>query len=77
MEDRKHRIAINMIQETDGVIDNETLMEEFSDDSVVHVIKTQVFVDCFTRAISEAVQQLSDAALDAMVGEDRPQRKKK
>jgi len=77
MEGRKHRILITMTQETDGLVDNSTIVEEFSDDSVVHIMKTQVFVEAFTRAINEAVQELADSAMDLMAGEDRPRRKKK
>lgn len=73
----KHRIVITMTQETDGKVDNSTIVEEYSDDSVAHVFKTQVFVDAFTKAINEATQELTDGALDLMAGEDRPRRKKK
>ena len=74
---KKHCIRITMTQDTDGVIDNSTILEEFSDDSVVHVMKAQVFTDALTTAINDATQELTDGALDLMAGEDRPRRKKK
>ena len=74
--DRKHCIRITMTQETDGAIDNSTILEEYSADSVIHVVKTQVFVDAFTRAVNEAVQELTEGALDLMAP-GGPRRKKK
>jgi hypothetical protein len=72
-----HRIAITMTQETDGNIDNKTLMEEFSTDSIIHVVKTKVFVEAFTTAINEATQKLTDAALADLMGQPKPKAKKK
>ena len=62
---KKYRIAISMIQQTDGEPDDNTLVEDFSDDAVVHLIKTKVFTKHFTNAVNEATQELCDMALEA------------
>ena len=68
MSEKKHRIAISMVQETDGQVDGNTLIEDFSEDGVVHVIKQKVFTEALTTAINEAAQQLANMALDEMTG---------
>lgn len=63
---KKHRLIITLTQETDGEVDGRTLLEEFSDDSAVHVIKTKVFSAELTEAIKRATDQLTDMALTAL-----------
>ena len=65
---KKYHIGIIMTQETDGIADNSALVDEYSDDPKVHVWKTKVFTDCFTRAINEATQKLTDMALAEIDG---------
>lgn len=66
MGDKKHSIEINMTQSTSGEADNVTLVQEYSDDSAIHVIKTQVFTDEITSAINRATQRLTSMALEEM-----------
>ena len=62
---KKYKISITMAQETDGSVDNQTLVEEFSEDGAVHVMKTKAFTEAFSRAINDATQSLCDMALSA------------
>lgn len=65
---KRYHIGIIMTQETDGIADNSALVDEYSDDATVHIIKTKVFTDCFTRAVNEATQKLTDMALEQLSG---------
>jgi hypothetical protein len=56
-----------MTQETDGSVDNRTLLEEFSKDGAIHVLKTKEFTAALTKALNEATQNLCDMALSAGV----------
>jgi len=72
MSDKKHRIAISMVQETDGEIDGNTLIEDFSEDSVIHVIKQKVFTEELTKAANAIAQTLADMALSDIGGGGKP-----
>jgi hypothetical protein len=67
-DDKKHSLIITMTQTTDGEKDGGTLVEEYSDDSMVHVIKCKVFAAEITKAIAAAVDQLTDMAIGEMSG---------
>jgi hypothetical protein len=60
---KQFRIAVTMTQQTGGESDNNALVEEFSDSLEMHLLKTQVFTECFTKAVNEAVQKLTGMAL--------------
>ena len=64
---RKYKLTISMTQETDGEADNKTIIEEFSDEGSIHIIKTQVFTKHFTNAVNAATQELLGMALSAGV----------
>jgi len=64
-----------MVQETDGEIDGNTLIEDFSEDTVVHVIKQKVFTEELTKAVNAIAQQLSDMALGEITGGKPPGKK--
>jgi hypothetical protein len=61
--DKKHKLTITFVQETDGVADGRTLVEEFSEDSTIHVIKCKVFAAELNKAVAAATDQLTDMAL--------------
>ena len=62
---KKHRFAISIVQETDGEVDGSTLIEEFSSDLPVHLLKTQVFTRNLTEAVSKSVEELTGMGLTA------------
>jgi hypothetical protein len=68
MPDKKHRIAISQVQETDGEVDGNTLIEDFSDDPVVFVIKEKIFTKHMTFAVNAIAQELGDLALENLTG---------
>lgn len=68
---KRYKITISMTQETDGDTDNKTLVEEFSEDGTVHLMKTKVFTKHFTSAVAAATHELIDLA----IGVSTPQKK--
>jgi len=63
-----YRLAINMIQETDSAVDNNTISEEFSDSEEMHLLKTKVWTRHFALALSNATEELIDLALSNRKG---------
>ena len=61
---KKYTLELNFFQTTDGSLDGRTLVEEFSADPTVHAIKTQVFTEELTEAISKATKRLTDMAIE-------------
>ena len=59
----KHKLTITMVQESDGAVDGKTLVEEFSDDTIIHVLKCKVFAAELSKAVASATDQLTDMAL--------------
>jgi hypothetical protein len=76
MADKKHRIAITMVQTTDDGTDGNTLIEDFSEDSIIHVIKQKVFTKHMTFAANAIAQELCDLALEQLTGGKPPPKKK-
>ena len=73
----KHKLTITMVQESDGKVDGQTLVEEFSDDTMVHVLKCKVFAAELTKAVAAATDQLTDMALTELTsGANRGRPKK-
>jgi hypothetical protein len=60
---KKHKLTITMLQETGGETDGQTLVEEYTDDSTVHVVKCKVFAAELSKAVAAATDQLTDMAL--------------
>jgi hypothetical protein len=64
--DKPYKLTISMTQETEGSLDSSVVLEEFSSDAAIHVLKTQVFAEELMKAINAATQRLTGAALNAM-----------
>jgi len=69
-KEQEYEFTITIEQKTDGVTDGRTLVEEFSYDGKVHAIKTKVFTQELTEALSKAVDRLTDMAITGEVVED-------
>lgn len=67
-QDTRHKLTITMTQETGDVIDNRTLTEDFSADTSVHLIKTQVFTEELAKAMINITKRLTDMALVTKTG---------
>jgi len=67
-KDSKYALRIQFTQETEDTKDSKTLVEEFSNDPVIHVIKTKIFTEKLTKAINEITQELCDIALGELGG---------
>ena len=63
---KPYKLTISMTQETEGSLDSSVVLEEFSSDAAIHVLKTQVFAEELMKAINAATQRLTGAALSAM-----------
>ena len=61
-----HKLTITMVQETDGEVDGRTLVEEFSEDTVIHVLKCKVFAAELSKAVAHATDKLTDMALSVL-----------
>lgn len=58
-----HKLTISFVQETDGKVDGQTLIEEYTSDMATHLIKTQVFTEELTKAVSISTKRLTDMGL--------------
>ena len=65
-----HKLTITLVQESDGKVDGQTLVEEFSDDTLIHVLKCKVFAAEMSKAVAAATDQLTDMAIEALAGGD-------
>jgi hypothetical protein len=63
-----HKLTITMVQETKGIVDGRTLVEEYSDDSLIHVLKCKVFAAELSKAVAIATDTLTDMALAELTG---------
>ena len=64
---KKYKLTITMTQETDGEVDNKTLVEEYSNDGAVHVVKAKAFV----QAMNDATQGLMSMAIGGTTKTDK------
>lgn len=60
---KKYCITVSMVQSTDGDVDNNTVMEEYSEDGAIHAYKTQVFTKHILAAIDNITKEMTDAVL--------------
>ena len=64
----KHSLKIAYTQETDGKVDHQTVIEDFSDDTLIQVVKAKVFSKHLTAAADAIAQELGDMAIDLLSG---------
>lgn len=68
MANQKYRLEISFNQVTDGETDNETLMTEFSNDPIIHSLKTQIMTKHLTQMLYNMTKEFTDLAM-SMGGE--------
>ena len=62
-QDKKYCLTISFVQSTNGETDDDVVVREFSEDPVVHVIKTQVFTRHLTEMLNAITKELTDFAI--------------
>ena len=60
---KKYCLELSFTQSTDGEVDNRTLMSEYSDDGVIHALKTQVFTEELTKSVNNITKKFTDMAI--------------
>ena len=66
-----YKIQISMVQSTGDTTDGNVLIEEYSEDLTVHLLKTQTFTKHLTEAVNAAVKELTDMALGQASGPNK------
>lgn len=61
-----YKLTLTFTQETGGNVDGRTLVEEYSSDLPVHLLKTQVFTEALTKAVNDATQKLTNMGLQSL-----------
>lgn len=79
-EEKKYCLELSFSQKTDGDVDNEVLMREFSSDGTIHALKTQVMTRHLTGMLNAMTEELTNFAISgggeisvAAVGQDQGQ----
>jgi len=67
----KHALRITYTQTTEDGIDHNTIIEDFSKDSLSHIVKAKVMSKHLARATEAISQELADLAIEAMTGGKR------
>ena len=66
-----YKIQISMVQSSGDTTDGNVLIEEYSEDLTVHLLKTQTFTKHLTEAVNAAVKELTDMALGQAGGPNK------